>query len=85
MLAKIWKKALLVICIIACLYNVMHKLVSRTSLEIQLKSVENQTSLMDIFKENKTDSEQENEKIDVYRNEVKQEESRENDTIVIIN
>lgn len=40
MLAKIWKKLLLAICIIACIYNVMNKLVSRTSLETQLKSVE---------------------------------------------
>ena len=40
MLAKIWKKLLLAICIIACIYNVMNKLVSRTSLEAQLKSVE---------------------------------------------
>ena len=40
MLAKIWKKLLLAICIIACIYNVMNKLVSRTSLEKQLKSIE---------------------------------------------
>ena len=40
MLAKIWKKLLFVICIIACLYNVVNKLVSRTSLEVQLKSIE---------------------------------------------
>ena len=40
MLAKIWKKVLLTICIIACIYNVMNKLVSRTSLEVQLKNIE---------------------------------------------
>lgn len=40
MLAKIWKKLLLAICIIACIYNVMNKLVSRTSLETQLKNIE---------------------------------------------
>lgn len=40
MLAKIWKKLLFAICIIACIYNVMNKLVSRTSLEVQLKSIE---------------------------------------------
>lgn len=40
MLAKIWKKVLFAICIIACIYNVMNKLVSRTSLELQLKSIE---------------------------------------------
>lgn len=39
MLSKIWKKALLAICIIACLFNVMGKLIGRTSLDIQLNSV----------------------------------------------
>lgn len=33
MLAKIWKKLLLAICIIACLFNVTYKLVNRISLE----------------------------------------------------
>lgn len=54
MLAKVWKKALLAVCIIACIYNVMHKLVTRTSLEVQLKSVQNQSSLMEIWKSNNT-------------------------------
>ena len=49
MLAKVWKKALLVICILACIYNVMHKLVSRTSLELQLESVQNQSSIIDML------------------------------------
>ena len=44
MLAKIWKKLLLAICIIACIYNVMNKLVSRTSLETQLNSLEVKSS-----------------------------------------
>lgn len=39
MLAKIWKKLLFAICIIACLFNVMNKLVKQTSLDKQLKSV----------------------------------------------
>ena len=57
MLAKIWKKLLLAVCIIACLYNVMHKLVTRTSLEIQIQSIKNQTSIMDsIDSENEIDS-----------------------------
>lgn len=33
MLAKIWKKLLLAICIIACLFNITYKLVNRISLE----------------------------------------------------
>ncbi len=39
MLPKIWKKVLLAVCIIACIFNVMSKLVNRNSLEINLKSV----------------------------------------------
>lgn len=38
MLAKLWKKVLLAICIIACIFNIMSKLVNRTSLEANLKS-----------------------------------------------
>lgn len=48
MLPKMWKKVLLAVCMIACIYNVMHKLVSRTSLEAQLKSVQNQDSIIHI-------------------------------------
>ena len=33
MLPKIWKKLLLAICIIACLFNVMSKIVNRISIE----------------------------------------------------
>ena len=33
MLAKIWKKLLLAICIIACLFNITYKLVNRISIE----------------------------------------------------
>ena len=51
MLAKLWKKVLLAICIIACLYNIMAKLVSRTSLELNLKSVENGESIFSVFEE----------------------------------
>jgi len=52
MLAKAWKKVLLAICILACIYNVMHKLVGRTSLEYQLKSVQNQNSIIDMLDTN---------------------------------
>ena len=51
MLAKLWKKVLLAICIIACLYNIMAKLVNRTSLELNLKSVENGESITSMFEE----------------------------------
>ena len=52
MLAKIWKKLLLAICIIACIYNVMNKLVGRTSLETQLKNVEVSSTISNEENEN---------------------------------
>ena len=51
MLAKIWKKLLLAICIIACLFNVTSKLVNRTSLEVNLKKANDGTGILDILKE----------------------------------
>ncbi len=82
MLAKIWKKLLMAICIIACIYNVMHKLVSRTSLEEQLKSVQEQTSLIDNNQNEKEDAKgKEEQKL------VREEETEEKDegTVVLIN
>lgn len=38
MIAKIWKKLLLFILIIACLFNIVIKLVRKNSLEYELKS-----------------------------------------------
>lgn len=60
MLAKIWKKALMAICILACIYNVMYKLVNRTSLDEQLKSVINQSSLLEMVDDKKESTENEN-------------------------
>lgn len=37
MIAKIWKKALLFITIIACLFNIVNKLVHKASLEKELE------------------------------------------------
>ena len=50
MLAKIWKKVLFAICIIACLFNVVSKIVSRNSLEINLKSVNDGNTIWDSVK-----------------------------------
>lgn len=85
MLAKVWKKALLAVCIIACLYNVMHKLISRTSLEVQLKSVESKTSVMDSgYEENsvKIDEEEIGDEMNFEENEDAPNED--GDTIVVI-
>lgn len=49
MLAKIWKKVLLIICILACLFNVMSKILNKKSLELQIDSVKNGSSLSEIF------------------------------------
>ena len=38
MIAKIWKKVLFVILIVACLFNVVNKLVQKASLEQELQS-----------------------------------------------
>lgn len=38
MIAKIWKKVLFIILIIACLFNVVNKLVHKASLEQELQS-----------------------------------------------
>ncbi len=38
MIAKIWKKALLFVLIIACLFNVINKLVHKASMEEEVKA-----------------------------------------------
>ena len=49
MLAKIWKKLLLFICIVAILFNITSKLVYKTNLASQLKSVIGGSSLSEYF------------------------------------
>lgn len=81
MLAKVWKKALMAICIIACIYNVMNKLVSRQSLETQLKSVVNQTGITEIFEKKSESTSKEAENISNTVSEDEEDDS----TIVVIN
>lgn len=38
MIAKIWKKVLLFVLIVACLFNIVNKLVHKASLEQELES-----------------------------------------------
>ena len=38
MIAKIWKKVLLFVLIVACLFNIVNKLVHKASLERELES-----------------------------------------------
>ena len=94
MLAKVWKKVLLAICILACIYNIMHKLLSRTSLEFQLESVKNQSSIIDMLNTNTTNTTQETQKTSVSEEKTNSVNLKENtnsttqnisnDTIVVI-
>ena len=49
MLAKMWKKILLFVCIMAILFNITSKLVYKTNLATQLKSVIGGSSLSEFF------------------------------------
>ncbi len=55
MLAKMWKKILLAVCIIACLFNLTSKLVNRHSLESNLKSANDGNTVLDPIKTEKDD------------------------------
>jgi len=48
MLAKLWKKILFAICIIACLFNITYKLVNRHSLKSNLESVNDGETIFDL-------------------------------------
>ena len=47
MLAKLWKKVLLAVCIIACIFNIMYKIVNRHSLKVNLESVNDGETVFD--------------------------------------
>lgn len=85
MMAKVWKKVLLAVCIVACIYNVMHKLVSRTSLDIQLKSVGGQISSTDSGYEEKVSEREEEKPNEIKAAETNHEKDGEEETIVVIN
>ena len=53
MLAKMWKKVLLAVCIVACIFNIMSKLVNRTSLEDSLNDANDGNVVFDIFTKRK--------------------------------
>lgn len=69
MLAKTWKKIGLLILIIACLYNVMNKIVRKVSFDEEMESTAK------YYNENikdKTDKEESNDKLDEYVNKFKE-------------
>ena len=51
MLAKLWKKILLAVCIVACLFNITHKLVNRHSLKENLQSVNDGETIFDLSRD----------------------------------
>lgn len=51
MLAKLWKKVLLAVCIIACLFNIVSKIVNRHSLEVNLESVNDGSVVFNLSKD----------------------------------
>ena len=57
MLAKLWKKVLLAVCIVACIFNIMTKLVSRNSLEVNLKSANDGNTVFDFTRKEKEEDE----------------------------
>ena len=82
MLAKVWKKFLLVICVIACLFNITYKIVNKTSLKIELQSIVGEESLSSIF--NNNEEETQSEYIDGVQNMENQVENTDS-TVVYIN
>ena len=86
MLAKLWKKVLLAVCIIACIFNILSKLVNRHSLKENLESANDGKTIFSIFeKEKVVESESELIIDGVMNPEPKEEVSNEttNTTIVV--
>ena len=64
MLAKSWKKILLAVCIIACIFNIMSKLVNRHSLKENLETANDGITVFDMFQKKKIEVTQTEEVID---------------------
>lgn len=63
----------------------MHKIVSRTSLEFQLESVKNQSSIIDMLDTNSTNSNTQNSSVEnKTSNTVKNENSSKSDAVVVV-
>ena len=64
MLAKMWKKILLAVCIIACIFNLMAKLVNRQNTTVIDKQEKNQRNTES---KNKTSEETQDEERKTYK------------------
>lgn len=85
MLAKLWKKILLAICIVACIFNIMSKLVNRHSLKENLESANDGETVFSIFQKEEVHETESKPIIDgVINPEPTQEESNETNTTVVI-
>lgn len=63
----------------------MHKIVSRTSLEFQLESVKNQSSIIDMLDTNSTNLKPQNSSVEnKTSNTVKNENSSKSDAVVVV-
>lgn len=82
MLAKMWKKILLAVCIIACIFNLMSKLVNRHSLETNLKSVNDGNTVLDAIKTENTEKEQSEENLITEEQEIVNSEDNNEENIV---
>lgn len=80
MLAKLWKKVLLAVCIVACLFNIMSKLVNRGSLKENLENANDGVTVFDIFKKDDVQVEEGSDVIDgvIYNEENSEATSNEN-------
>ena len=86
MLAKLWKKVLLAVCIIACLFNITSKLVNRHSLKENLETANDGVLVYDIFQKNEDTKQEavegeENEQVE-QSNEVIDNNKTENNEVV---
>ena len=68
-----WKKVLFAICIVACIFNIMSKLVNRHSLRENLESVNDGITVFDIFKKDEVKVSESEEFIDGVIESIKQE------------
>ena len=82
MLAKIWKKVLLAICILACIFNIMSKLVNRHSLKENLESANDGETVFSIFQKEEVVSGESEEIIDGVVNPAPEQNVVEENTVV---
>lgn len=86
MLAKLWKKVLLAVCIIACLFNITSKLVNRHSLKENLENANDGITVFNIFQKKEIEVTETDEVIDnvMSANYSEQTSETETDSMVVV-